>query len=138
MPPLGHFLASGSHVIDRLLSYLPDFSSPQFWLWASVAIAAAGGLLIGGLLLMRRRAERDSGEDESPVSWEDFVASMHDRLDQCELLLKQFAHKADKQNHELQESVARLQGSMDALEKPFSAVSSRFSQIGQDGARPPR
>jgi hypothetical protein len=59
---------------------------------------------------------------------------MHDRLDQCELLLKQFSQRADKQHKELRESITHLQDSIHALEKPFSAVSSRFSQIGQGGS----
>ena len=122
-------------MIDRFLTYLPSLSSVQFWLWASVALAALGGLVIGAWLLGRLRAQRRS-EDQPSISWEDFVASMHDRLDQCELLLKQFAQKADKQNQDLQESVTQLQGSIEALEKPFSAVASRFSQVAQEGGGP--
>jgi hypothetical protein len=121
-------------VIDQFLTYLPSFSSVQFWLWASVVLAVLGGAVIGGWLLVPRAQRRS--EDEPSISWEDFVASMHDRLDQCELLLKQVAQKADKQHQELQESVTQLQGSIEALEKPFSAVASRFSQVGQEGGGP--
>jgi hypothetical protein len=115
-------------VIDRLLTLLPDLSSGQFWLWTALVVAVLGGLAVGGWLLWRLRQVR--AEDLEEVSWEDFVASMHDRLDQCELLLKQFAQRADKQHKELQQSVTHLQSSVEALEKPFGAVASRLSQIG--------
>ncbi len=125
-------------MIDQLLDFLPDLSSVQFWLWAAVVVAALGGLASGGwLLLLRLRAPREA-EAGAVVSWEDFVAGMHDRLDQCELLLKHFAHRADKQHKELQESVTHLQGSIEALEKPFSAVASRFNQVGLGGSGPRR
>ena len=119
-------------MIDALLTSLPDLSSLQFWLWAALVVALLGGLASGAWLLLRLRAGR--AEDGPEVSWEDFVAAMHDRLDQCELLLKQFAQRADKQHQELQESVTQLQSSVEALEKPFSAVASRLSQIGAESA----
>ncbi len=118
-------------MIDALLNFLPDPSSVQFWLWAAVVVALLGGLASGAWLLLRLRVRQ--ADDGSAVSWEDFVASMHDRLDQCELLLKQFTQRADKQHHELQESVTHLQGSVEALEKPFSAVAARLNQIGAEG-----
>ncbi len=117
-------------VIDTLLNFLPDVSSLQFWLWAALVVALLGGLTSGGWLLLRLRAGR--AEDGPEVSWEDFLATMHDRLDQCELLLKQFAQRADRQHQELQESVTQLRSSVEALEKPFSAVASRLSQIGAE------
>ena len=104
-----------------------------------MAVAAVGGLVVSIWLLVMRVRGQTGGEEPEPVSWEDFVASMHDRLDQCELLLKQFAQKADKQNQSLQESVTQLQSSIEALEKPFSAVATRFSQVSDEqGRRHPR
>jgi hypothetical protein len=120
-----------SGVIDRILNLLPDLPSPQLWLGAGVVVAVLCGAGIGIGLFLRLRSPR--AEETSPASWEDFTASMHDRLDQCELLLKQFAQRADKQQQELQESVTQLRASVEALEKPFSAVASRLSQIGDAG-----
>ena len=119
-------------MIDQVLNLLPDLSSVQFWLWMAVIVAVLGGVASGAWLLWHLRRQRQA-EEMPAVSWEDFVAGMHDRLDQCELLLKQFAQRADKQHKELHESVTHLQGSVEALEKPFSAVASRLSQIGEGG-----
>ena len=123
-------------MIDQFLNLLPDLSSVQFWLWAAVVVAVMGALASGAWLLLRLRGQWQT--EAMSVSWEDFEASMHDRLDQCELLLKQFAQRADKQHKELQESVTHLQGSIEALEKPFSAVASRFNQVGLGGSGPRR
>lgn len=110
----------------------------QYLLWGSISVAGVGLVLIA-LYLAWRYFAQPKVEEEPEVSWEDFVAGMHDRLDQCELLLKQFAQRSDKQHQELQESVTHLQAAVDALEKPFSAVATRFSQVGQDSrGRMPR
>jgi hypothetical protein len=118
-------------VSDLVANLLSTLASLPLWFWGTVLVAVLAGAAVAGWVLWRARAARKT--DDAPVSWEQFVATLHDRLDQCELLLKQFAQRADKQHNELREAVTNLQGSVEALEKPFSAVASRLSQVGQDG-----
>ena len=115
-------------MIDRVLTFFLSLWNVQFLLWASVAVALAGGAVLGVLTLLRLRTQQ-SAEEEAPESFEDFAAGMQDRLDQCELVLRQFSQRAEKQQKTLQEAVTQLQSSMQALEKPFAAVASRFTEV---------
>jgi len=116
--------------MDSWFNFLSGLTLAQLLLWACVVGVALGALALGGWSLVRLRVRRSSVAGTSS-SWEELVAVLHDRLDQCELLLKQFGQRADKQHQELREAVAHLQTSVEALEKPFSAVSARFGQLGQ-------
>jgi uncharacterized protein HemX len=118
-------------VINLIPRFLFDLSLAT-WLWGALLLAVVAGAAVGGWLFWRLRT-RPADDDREPASWEDVVAALHDRLDQCEILLKQFAERADKQQNDLRESVKQLQTSVEALEKPFSAVASRLSKISQGG-----
>jgi citrate synthase len=106
--------------------------------WISVVSAAVTlilGLSLSAWLALRWKWARIAAEAEhTEATWQDCVATMHGRVDQLEELLKHLSQRLDKRLDDLREAIVEMDSSLSSLEKPFTAVSTRCSQISQDAS----
>ena len=118
-------------MIDAIWEFLSIY-------WVSVASAAVAlvvGLGLSGWLALRWRARAAAeAAEQTEETWQDCVASMHGRVYQLEELLKHLSQRLDKRLDDLREAIVEMDGSLSSLEKPFTAVSTRCSQISQDAS----
>jgi hypothetical protein len=113
-----------------MIDSLWEFLTHPWLVWA-----VAAGLFVAPLIwlvLRLRRVQAEAARRETPTKWPEWVAAMHDHIDQIEHLLRQFSQRMDKRLDEMQESVTELEGSVGSLEKPFHAVALRCSEVARD------